>query len=308
MARNTAQFVVGAVGRVAGILGCAVARSNVLGQVSTDYTAILNRASASAYMRSYTYQIDSAFPLSAIQPLFSCRPLNLAHLSVSILKPEQHQPLMAPQEQLLVVLAGQVEVSFTAADSLSEQHILQPHALLYQPQQASSYLKTVGSKPALLMAVQWTGLDQQQKGLRSGCSSQLLERTVVNPSDERIQGASAEEYRTPVFETSTASVKRLSSFFLHFLPGATVPLHQHRDHDVLLIGLEGSIRGHDAQLTAPSIAYYRGGEPHGILGVGEAGATALAIEFYREPPLLEQLRVVARNTPIWQSIKKLSNR
>lgn len=201
-------------------------------------------------------------------------------------------------DQLLLLLAGQAQITLSEPDQPpGSWTAMTPGTIAYQPAGAIAQIQSAENSPAVVLVVRWVGKQRPGKP--------TLAANVIYPTDDMIPGMSAEEYRTVVFDTPTPTLKWLHCFFLTLLPGAVVPTHQHRDHDVLLIGLEGEIETHDATLKPFSVAYYRGGEPHGIRGVGQAGAKALAIEFYRYPPMLEQLRTWFRHTSLWKTVRTL---
>lgn len=85
------------------------------------------------------------------------------------------------------------------------------------------------------------------------------------------------EGKTLAFDGATSGLKRLHCFFLTLEAGGQVPIHQHRDHGVLMLGLVGEIELAGERLGSPCLMYYRGGEPHGFEVVSDGGFRGLAI-------------------------------
>lgn len=222
------------------------------------------------------------------QPLLSCEPLNLSRLEVSLLTSGTLQPGLSDDDRVYVLLRGTVRVSGAGGD----RQLTEPGSVVYQPAQTECVLDGSDSVPAIILGMKLMGARPQKQEL-------LLEPAMACPREALAQYGSDSEGKTLAFDGATSSLKRLHCFFLTLEAGDVVPVHQHRDHGVLMLGLTGEVDLQGKRLNSPSLMYYRGGEPHGFEVLGDGIFRGLAIEFYREPPLLEQLRSLARNAKNW---------
>ena len=219
------------------------------------------------------------------QPLLACEPLNLSRLEVRAwpLAPGASLARRADEDRVYVLLRGGVKVSQPGQDLLTE-----PGSMVFQPAQMECEIGCSGDVPALLLIV-------KLMGKRHPRQEPWLEFAVASPSEAIAQHSMDAEGKTLAFDGATSGLKRLHCFFLSMEAGDRVPIHQHRDHGVLMMGLSGEIEIDGDRLDSPSLMYYRGGEPHGFEVLGDGGFRGLAIEFYRDPPLSEKLRTLARN-------------
>ncbi len=220
------------------------------------------------------------------QPLLSCEPLNLSRLEVGLVKPGTSRPGLSDDDQLYVLLRGGVKVSSSRGD----RQLTEPGSVLYQPAQTECLIDDLGNVSAITLRVKLMGARRQK------LEGSLMEPAIACPSEAIAQHGSDVEGKTLAFDGETSSLKRLHCFFLTLEAGDAVPVHQHRDHGVLMLGLAGDIELEGNRLNSPSLMYYRGGEPHGFEVLDDGGFRGLAIEFYRDPPLSEKLRSLARNT------------
>lgn len=241
-------------------------------------------------MKSHIQSLDLELMLPSAgeieaQPLLSCKPLNLSHLDVSAypLAPGTSLTGSLEADRVYILLQGTVQVSQWGDDLLTE-----PGSMLFQPAQTECEICCADDIPALLLAVKLLGPRQKRQ-------APWLPLSSASPSQAIAQHGMDFEGKTLAFDGATSGLKRLHCFFLTLEVGEQVPVHQHRDHGVLMLGLVGEIELGAKRLTSPSLMYYRGGEPHGFEVVGDEGFKGLAIEFYREPPLSEKLRSLARN-------------
>lgn len=226
-------------------------------------------------------------------PLLFCKPLNIEQLKVNscLLNPGDQLTGTIANDRLYVLLHGRVTASEPVGDHRT--HFRQNHAvtevgsIIYQPAHAEFQISCSDDKPTLLLVVELMG------------ESSLLQESVMglgvaSPSTALEQHGQDLEGKILAFDGNTTHLKRLHCFFLVMEEGERVPTHQHRDHGVLMLGLAGEIDLEGERLPSPSLMYYRGGEPHGFEVASPAGFRGLAIEFYREPPLSEKLRSLAR--------------
>ncbi len=217
--------------------------------------------------------------------LLSCEPLNLSRLEVSAcpLGPGASLTGSVDEDRVYVLLRGAMRISQLGDDIRTE-----PGSMLFQPAQTDCKIACSGDVPALLLAVKLMGPRQKRP-------APWLPLASASPSEAIAQQGMDLEGKTLAFDGATSGLKRLHCFFLTMEAGDIVPVHQHRDHGVLMLGLSGEIEVDGDRLDSPSLMYYRGGEPHGFEVLGDGGFRGLAIEFYREPPLSEKLRSLARN-------------
>lgn len=251
-------------------------------------------------MKSYIHCLSVELLLDATksqsaQSLLSCQPLNLKQLEVDALVLVDSATITTAaneDEQFYILLSGATQVSMTVPHASEQsQLITELGTTVYLPPKAQLKLVGQGSAPAVLLQARLNGKQNRPHSTAPAGAIQI-------PSALDFQPYSSGEERGTIVDAPTPSLRRLHSFFLRFAPGAVVPVHQHRDHGVLLVLLEGEIAMQGQTFAAPALFYYRGGEPHGFRCAEAGGVRAVAIEFYQEPPLLENLRSGLRTSGV----------
>lgn len=251
-------------------------------------------------MKSYTHclSLDSLLAAAESQPvqnLLSCQPLNLKQLDVEALVLHDGQNLptsTSDNDQFYILLSGGAQVSCAEPQEADQSQVItELGTTVYQPANSPLQLAGHGAAPIVFLRVNLHGKQNRPNSTSPDAAIQI-------PSALEIKPFYPGEERGTIVDAPTPSLRRLYSFLLMQTPGAVVPVHQHRDHGALLMFLEGEIEMQGQTFAAPALLYYRGGEPHGFRCADSGPVKAVVIEFYQEPPLLENLRSSLRGSSI----------
>jgi quercetin dioxygenase-like cupin family protein len=169
-----------------------------------------------------------------------------------------HPPHTHPEEELLLLLAGELDLLLPDGQDLQKtarQHIL-PQQLLYYPLGFHHTIKTGSSEPANYIMLKWRR--KRAAHARAICHGPYDLR--ARASDTQVQEGMR---RRLVFEGTTAYLKKLHCHVTTLSPQAGYAAHA--DHyDVIIVVLEGEVETLERRASAHSVIFYAAGEPHGL--------------------------------------------
>ncbi|HEX7251820.1 MAG TPA: phytanoyl-CoA dioxygenase family protein, partial [Thermoanaerobaculia bacterium] len=167
-------------------------------------------------------------------PIFHGSTATLRSLSchVSVLNPDRvpHPPHRHPEEEVLVVLAGEVELLLPDAPGFDGR--LRPGELVYYPAEFAHTLRTVGKEPAQYLMWKW----RDEKRPSPPGPPLSFGRFTLPVRAEAASGFAAR----PVFEGPTEYLEKVHCHFSTLTPGAGYEAHID-GHDVAIAVLEGTV-------------------------------------------------------------------
>jgi mannose-6-phosphate isomerase-like protein (cupin superfamily) len=207
-----------------------------------------------------------------------CYPGNMYELSAhaSILKPGRppHEPHTHVQEELIVILAGSVQILTSVGDVKPRSSSpVAPGSIVYHDSNRAHTIRSVGSEPAIYVCLKWAGK-------RRGEKISPLQTAIFLPELDLKKGP--HEFETKmIFESPTEFLSKLHCHMSLLQPGAGYA--PHRDaHDVVIVLLGGTVETLGKRVGTKGIIFYRAGEPHGMKNVGDAEARYIVFEFHRQ--------------------------
>jgi quercetin dioxygenase-like cupin family protein len=196
---------------------------------------------------------------TADMPAIAC------HASVLQSGHSPHPPHAHAEEEILILLAGQVQLEL--ADGATAQ--LYPGELVYYPAGFAHTLRTTSAEPATYVMFKWRGA------------------TVGSP----VSSLSFERFGTAeagvLFEGPTRYLRKLHSHVTVLEPGAGYEPHADA-YDVAIVVLEGEVETIGGRAAAHDVIFYRAGEQHGMRNVGDIRARYVVFEFHGRSTLASE--------------------
>ena len=176
------------------------------------------------------------------------------------------------QEELLVVISGEVEICLPDGESDCDPRTerLRPGDFAYYPAYRWHTLRNVAQSPACYVMFKWRGTMAD--------AGAPLQTQVVHPEVER---EPKRDFDVDVlFEGTTCFLDRLQAHLTKLRQGCGYGLHRD-EYDVAIVVLEGRIALLGGELARGGIAYCVAGEEHGMQNCGEGPARYLVFEFQK---------------------------
>jgi MoaA/NifB/PqqE/SkfB family radical SAM enzyme/uncharacterized cupin superfamily protein len=208
------------------------------------------------------------------------------HVSVLVQGHSPHPPHTHKEEELLLVLDGEVEIIIP--DGLSpddfQRRRLKRGEFVYYPASFAHSLKTVSEAPANYLMYKWNAHRRRNKAVLKFCRYSVLES-----SGRSEVGAGFRPHL--LFEGPTNFLKKLHCHISTLSPQAGYDPHAD-DYDVSIVILEGEVETLGKRVGPNSVIFYAAGEPHGMYNPGEVTARYIVFEFHRHQSILS--RVIQR--------------
>jgi uncharacterized cupin superfamily protein len=232
-------------------------------------------------------------------PAFSGSTANLpslsCHASVLLQGHSPHPPHVHAEEELLLLLTGEVELVF----SETERAGLRPGEFVYYPANFAHTLQTTSAEPATYVMFKW-------RGEQVGADSPL--------PYGRFETAGGSRMRL-LFEEPTQYLRKLHSHVTVLEPGDGYEPHIDA-YDVAIVVLEGEVETIDGRARPHDMIFFLAGEAHGMRNVGDAVARYIVFEFHGRsslvsdaPSAAEALLTKVRDPQRWKrKLKKLLRR
>ena len=208
-------------------------------------------------------------------PIFSGSTADLPFLSchVSVLSTGEspHPPHAHDDEEILILLKGEVDLILPEAAKENRRKRLKPGQFVYYPAHFLHTLQTVSQDPANYLMFKWHGKKAETDSPLAFGQFDTFERQ---------EGSGAEDgFRARLlFEGPTAYLRKLHCHASTLVPGSGYEAHIDA-YDVGIIVLEGEIETLGERVSQGAI-FYRAGEPHGIRNPGSAIAKYVVFEFH----------------------------
>ena len=203
-----------------------------------------------------------------------------------------HPPHRHTEEEILVLLQGEVNVVIPDADTPEKlhQHRLKIGQGAYYPAGFRHTIETVSEEPASYIMFKWHGSASKVRSPQAfkiyTLFSDPAHSNNVNPIDIRTK---------LIFESGTSYLKRLHCHTTELVPSASYNAHSDK-HDVAIIVFHGELETL-GQIAKPyDIIFYKSGDMHGMSNIGEKPAFYAVLEFHGEK---------SRLWPGFQNLKRI---
>jgi quercetin dioxygenase-like cupin family protein len=199
---------------------------------------------------------------------FSC------HASVLIQNHSPHPPHTHPEEEILLMLAGEADLILPEFGTSGKRELrLQRGQFVYYPAHFPHTLRAASSQPANYLMFKWLA--------RAGVPGAQLPFGCFDALEPR--GRAAAEYGLRLlFEGPTGCMRKLHSHATTLPPGAAHPMHVH-SYESAIVVLEGEIETLGKRARAHSIIFYASGDPHSICNPADQTARYVVFEFFGKP-------------------------
>jgi quercetin dioxygenase-like cupin family protein len=195
-------------------------------------------------------------PYPAFEGTTADLPAVTCHASVLQNGHSPHPPHTHAEEEILLLLTGQVELEL---DGASER--LRPGELVYYPVGFAHTLRTTSAEPATYVMFKWRGATDEPPG-----RSLSFERfDTVRPG--------------VLFEGPTRYLRKLHSHVTVLESGGGYEPHADA-YDVAIVLLEGEVETIGGRAAPHDVIFYRAGEEHGMRNVGDTPARYVVFEFH----------------------------
>ena len=196
------------------------------------------------------------------------------HVSVLIQYHCPHLPHMHNEEELLLLLSGEVDLILPDSQNpdVNQRRCLKPGQFVYYPSSFAHTLQTTSEAPANYIMFKWhTESEKNDSALAFG------HFTMLDPvEDTEVHDGFCTRL---VFEGSTAYLQRLQCHTSTLTPGAGYAPHIDA-YSVAIIILEGEVETLGERVGPHSVIFYAAGELHGMHNPGSQIARYIVFEFH----------------------------
>jgi quercetin dioxygenase-like cupin family protein len=199
------------------------------------------------------------------------------HVSVLAAGRCPHPPHTHKEEEFLLVLAGEVDLTLPqlASDREDRRLRLQTGQFVYYPADFPHTLTSASQTPANYLMFKWHSgrkSDKAQLHFRLADTAEYLAQIPphVDFSSQLI------------FEGQTDHLKRLHVHVSSLAPRAGYEPHADA-YDVAIVVLDGTLRTLGQRAEPHAVVYYAAGDAHGLSNLGHAPARYLVVEFHGHP-------------------------
>jgi quercetin dioxygenase-like cupin family protein len=195
------------------------------------------------------------------------------HISVLSAGHHPHPPHIHPEEELLVVLDGEVEVELAddPRGAGSRRHGLRPGMFSYYPTTQHHTIHNAGTSPATYLMFKWRG-GIADMGEPLPASIFEYDRAGLPPGPRPMQ-------MRLLFQQATSCLGKLHAHLTTLQPGAGYEAHADA-YDVAIILLSGEVETIGERVRPLGLIFYSAGELHGMKNVGTTPAVYLVFEFH----------------------------
>ena len=185
-----------------------------------------------------------------------------------------HPPHRHPEEELLLLLSGEIDI--IVPDATDQEGKVRRHLkageFVYYPHYFAHTLEATGESAANYLMFKWhTRRQDKSAGLAFGCFN-ILTSGVNERNDDGF-------HLNRIFEGHTAYLSKLECHFSTLSPKAGYAPHVD-NHDVVIVVLKGQVETLGQRVSPYDVIFYAAGEPHGMLNPGEEVAKYLVFEFH----------------------------
>ncbi|MCI0603016.1 cupin domain-containing protein [bacterium] len=192
---------------------------------------------------------------------------------VSTLEEEKtpHPPHQHPEEELFLVLSGQVEIIRVNENQETTQERIGPGSFVYHAAYQRHTIRNAGPGRAMYLMFKWEGSPRpdQQERLQSSTFHVWEGRKWNRQGFRQIR----------MFHQPTLYLEKLHAHFSVLHPGTGYPAHRDPYH-VAIVVLKGTVNTLDQEAGPGSVIFYHANEPHGMENHGASKASYLVFEFH----------------------------
>lgn len=207
----------------------------------------------------------------------SCMKRMSCHMSVLREGATPHLPHSHPEEELIIVVSGQVDiirVGGTASQTESAERI-GPGAFVYHAAYQSHTICSVGPGPATYLVFRWKGKQGTDK-------ADVLQSSTFHIGTRKATIGQKGFKQSRILKGPTQYLSKLRAHVSILEPGAGYP--PHRDpYDVAIVVLRGTVETLNRQVGPHSVIFYFANELHGMKNPGKTEASYLVFEFHGNP-------------------------
>lgn len=220
------------------------------------------------------------------------------HISVLSSGHHPHPPHVHPEEEILVVLDGEVDIELADSPAGGRRLRLVPGMFSYYPATQHHTLHNVGAKPATYLMFKWrAGLAGVGEPLPASVFEYDLGGLTTNA-----RGETRPMMTKVLFQQPTHCLGKLHAHLTTLLPGGGYDPHVDA-YDVAILLLSGEVETLGERVRPFGIIYYSAGELHGMRNAGTVPAVYLVFEFH-SPAALELKEAAREKTRHDRATKK----
>ena len=211
------------------------------------------------------------------------------HASVLVGGHVPHPPHQHIEEEILIVLHGEVELTIPSgpADPAPRIERLGPGSFVYYPAWQWHTIRNPGTAPVGYLMFKWKAPERESNG--------RLGTEVIRLEDMLPPDGAPPLWQRRLMEGPTGCLGKLHSHLTVLAPGAGY--EPHRDaYDVAIIPFAGTVETLGHSVSPKSVIYYGAGELHGMRNHGSEPARYLVFEFHA--PGVSPLRAFIRELPL----------
>ncbi len=220
-----------------------------------------------------------------------------SHFSVLSAGTTPHLPHTHEDEELIVVLSGEVDivtVSDTPSRTVATKRIASGSVVYHSSNQCHT-IRSVGPGAATYLIFKWKSEARPDRGSVLQSSVFDARATAMAPKSQLARGFSC----VPVLDSPTLYLTKLHCHISTLQPGAGYA--PHRDpYDVAIVVLSGAVETLGQRVGRNGVIFYPAGELHGMQNSGTSPATYLVFEFHGDPDRAPGRSETSPETIQWQ--------
>lgn len=208
-------------------------------------------------------------------PIYDCSCGGFSKLSIhaSVLEPGvlPHEVHSHHDEEIFFITSGSLEVitEIRGQEESRINPIIKKHGFVYHSKEFEHTLRTSGLSEAHYLVVRWNRIEPITAETSPLC--EIVSHPFTFPAN------TIGHQIHPIKGLQIKTNNRVRAHYSQMPPGAGYDLHI--DHyDVLMILFEGSVEVIGQEITAPSVAFFASGFPHGLRNTGNTPANYFVIE------------------------------
>ena len=233
------------------------------------------------------------------------------HASVLTAGHSPHPPHAHVEEELLIPLHGEAEITIAASpdDPSPRVERLRPGSFVYYPAWQRHTIRNPGTTPIAYLMFKWAAAPHSENGAP-------LATGIYHYGDATPPPGADAFWAQRIFEGPTGCLGKLHAHLTVLAPGGGYAPHADA-YDVAIVTLAGTIETLGQRVEPMSVVYYGAGELHGMKNPGAMPARYLVFEFHAPgvdvlPPAAPLHRRVARKViavgkdiarPVWHRVR-----
>ena len=195
------------------------------------------------------------------------------HISVLSAGHHPHPPHIHQEEELLIVLDGDVEIELAddPERTNSRRHAMKPGMFSDYPAAQHHTIHNIGERPATYLMFKWSA--------PAAATEVPLPTSIFEYEPQVVPPQPAPMAQRLIFQQATQLLGKLHAHLTTLQPGAGYEPHAD-PYDVAIVLLSGEVETIGERVRPIGLIYYSAGELHGMRNVGTTPATYLVFEFH----------------------------